>query len=82
MRNCGINKHKIVEKQQKSSTTKSKKFDYLIQHYFYLNGQDFEKTSLSEKVHQTLYSNKFMEFYSYLENCSILTIKCQVGDIF
>ena len=35
-----------------------------------LKGQDFEekKTSLAEKVPQTLHSHEFIDLFSYLEN--------------
>ena len=46
-----------------------------------LKGQDFVKTSLVEKVPQTLQSIEFMEFFlSYLENCSIFGRTCQLAD--
>ena len=45
-----------------------------------LKGQYIEKR-LTEKVPQTMHSIEFMEFFSYLENCSVFGRKCQVANL-
>ena len=50
--------------------------------FFSLEGTRLRKTSLADKVPKTLYNKKFMEFFSYIEDCLIFGRKSQVGDLF
>ena len=50
----------------------------MLPHLVIVKGHDYEKTNSAEKVPQTLHNNEFIDFFSYLQYCSIFGRKCQL----